>query len=113
MDDINKEIKIIIKSYEDNLDLLTYKIIDLHAESCIIKDYKLNKDEELSEEYEIKKETKKSILIDNELQGFSEDIDIIVFPCCLDVLKIEIIKTFNEHIFAHLKPKIEELMAHH
>ena len=47
MDDINKEIKIIIKSYEDNLDLLTYKIIDLHAESCIIKDYKLNKDEEL------------------------------------------------------------------
>ena len=113
MDDINEEIKIIIKSYEDNLDLLTYKIIDLHAESCIIRDYKLNKDEELSDEYEIKKETKKSILIDKEFQGFSEDIDIIVFPCCLDVLKIEIIKIFNEHIFAHLKPKIEELMAHH
>lgn len=47
MDDINKEIKIIIKNYVYNLDLLAYKIIDLHAESCIIKDYKLNKDEEL------------------------------------------------------------------
>jgi len=113
MDDINKEIKIIIKNYKVNLNLLTYKIIDLHAESCIIKDYKLNKDEELSDEYEIKKETKKSILNNNEFQGFSEDIDIIVFPCCLDALKIEIIKIFNEYIFAHLKPKIEELMAHH
>ena len=113
MDDINQEIKIIIKNYKDNLDLLTHKIIDLHAESCIIKDWKLNKDEELSDENEIKKQTKKSILIENEFQAFSKDIDIIVFPCCLDVLKIEIIKTFNEHIFTHLRPKIEELIFHH
>ena len=49
----------------------------------------------------------------NEFENFKEDIDTIVFPCCLDILKIELIKVFNGNIFESLQPKIEELMPKH
>ena len=106
----NIKIKI-LQDYEKNLKILTYKIIDLHAESCIIEEFKFNCMEELSAENNLKKVRLIKSLKDNEFQSFKEDIDSIVFPCCLDILKIEIIKNFNIHIFNSLQPKIEELMA--
>ena len=101
----------LIDAYEKNLVNLTDIIIDLHAESCIIEEFKLKNVIELPEERKLQKEDLVRNLKNNEFKSFKQDIDKIVFPCCLDVLKIEIIKTFNEPIFNSLKPKIEELMA--
>ena len=100
-----------IISYQENLDELTNTLIDLHAESCVKKDKNIQKEFELPGEYELLKEEKKKSLINNEYNIFRDDIDKIVFPCCLDILKIEIIKTFNSSVFEELKPKIKELMA--
>ena len=100
-----------IISYQDNLNELTNIIIDLHAESCVKKDKNIQKEFELPGEYELLKEEKKKSLINNEYNIFRDDIDKIVFPCCLDILKMEIIKTFNSSVFEELKPKIKELMA--
>ena len=49
----------------------------------------------------------------NEFENFKEDIDTIVFPCCLDILKIELIKVSYGNIFESLQPKIKELMPKH
>ena len=101
----------LLLEYEKNLNGLIDKIIDLHAESTIIEEKKLNKDNDLSEENLAYKCQLIKNLKNKEFESFKKDIDIIVFPCCLDILKLEIIKTFNGHIFNFLQPKIEELMA--
>jgi len=101
----------ILRSYNINLEELTFKIIDLHAESYIKKDNNIRKELELADGLLESKEKLKSNLINNEFERFKEDIDKIVFPCILDVLKIEIIKIFNSEVFESLKPKIEKLMA--
>ena len=100
-----------MKSYNINLEKLTFKIIDLHAESRIKRDNNIRKELELADGLLESKEKLKSNLIHNEVERFKEDIDKIVFPCILDVLKIEIIKIFNSEVFESLKPKIEKLMA--
>lgn len=100
-----------MNSFKNNLEEITFKIIDLHAESCTKKDNNIAKELELSHELQEKKEKLKSTLINKEFERFKEDIDKIVFPCCLDVFKIEIMKSFNLKVFEHLKPKIELLMA--
>ena len=100
-----------LQDYEKNLNGLTKIIIDLHAESTLIGEIELNKNEVLSDEnLDIKIKIIDNIK-NNEFESFKNDIDSIVFPCCLDILKIKIIKTFNGIVFDSLKPKIEELMA--
>ena len=101
-----------INDYNENLKDLTEEIIELHSESCIIKENRLDCNIELSDEYKIQKEKKKSYLKKNELSTFKDDIDKIVFPCCVDVLKIELIQVFNKPIFTLLEPKIKKLMTH-
>ena len=100
-----------LNAYETNLNKLTEMIIDLHAESSLIDELKLNKNNDLSEDNYNKKIEKINKLKNEEFESFKNDIDYIVFPCCLDILKIEIIKSFNGHIYKSLQPKIEELMA--
>ena len=110
----NKIIEIkkqLLQDYEKNLNSLTKIIIDLHAESTLIGELGLDKNEDLSDENLNKKIKIIDNIKNNEFESFKNDIDSIVFPCCLDILKIEIIKTFNGIVFDSLKPKIEELMA--
>ena len=110
----NKIIEIkkqLLQDYEKNLNSLTKIIIDLHAESTLIGELELDKNEDLSYENLNKKIKIIDNIENNEFKSFKNDIDSIVFPCCLDILKIEIIKTFNGIVFDSLKPKIEELMA--
>ena len=101
----------LLQDYEKNLNSLTKIIIDLHAESTLIGELGLDKNEDLSDENLNKKIKIIDNIKNNEFESFKNDIDSIVFPCCLDILKIEIIKTFNGIVFDSLKPKIEELMA--
>ena len=101
----------IINTYEKNLKNLTKNIIDLHAESIIIEKKKLDYLDDLSEEDNVTKLELVNKLRRNELKSFKNDIDSIVFPCCLDIIKLFIIKTFNEPIIDNLQPKIQELMA--
>ena len=101
----------LIKDYESNLNNLLDKIMDLNACSSIIEEKKLDKNEDLSNENFILKENRKKELKETQFDSFKNDTDSIVFPCCLDILKIEIIKTFNGHIIDFLQPKIKELMA--
>jgi GTP-binding protein EngB required for normal cell division len=103
--------KSFLNAYETNLNQLTDIIIDLHAESSLIDELNLNKNNDLSEDNINEKNEKIKYLKNEEFESFKNDIDSIVFPCCLDILKIEIIKSFNGHIFNSLQPKIEKLMA--
>ena len=113
--DMNEIIRITdnyINDYNNNLNDLTKKIIDLHSESCIIKENRLDCNMEISDEYLIQKDEKKSYLIENDFETFKNDIDEIIFPSCIDVIKIELIQTFNKSIFKILEPKIKQLMAY-
>ena len=102
---------LLIEKYETNLNNLTDIVIDLHAESSIIEEFKLDKFNDLTKENITEKERLKKNLTDNEFNIFKYDIDVIVFPCLLDILKINLIKCFNGHIMDSLEPKIKELMA--
>ena len=90
---------------------MTNNIIDLHAESNIIEEKKLDYLDDLTEENNIAKLELVNKLRKNEFESFKNDIDSIVFPCCLNIIKLYIIKTFNEPIIDYLQPKIKELMA--
>ena len=48
----------------------------------------------------------------DEYDEFKNDIDTLLFPCLVDILKTKIITYFNQKVMLHLKPKIDELMAH-
>lgn len=115
-DDYTNRIQILVnnlvETYEDKLKNLTEKIIALHAESIVIDELKLNPLDNLSEENNIRKLEKVNELRKTEFESFKGDIDSIVFPCCLDIIKMYIIKTFNGFIFDSLEPKIKELMPH-
>ena len=47
----------------------------------------------------------------NEFDKFKEDIDVMLFPCLVDILKTKIMCYFNDRIITHLKSKIEEFMG--
>lgn len=47
----------------------------------------------------------------NELDEFKKDIDELLFPCFVDVLKTKMIACFNQKVMLHLKPQIDRLMA--
>ena len=101
----------LVETYENKLKNLTKNIIDLHAESILIDRLKLDALDDFSEEDNIRKLEIVNELRHNEFDSFKDDIDCIVFPCCLDIIKLYIIKTFNGYIFDSLEPKIKGFMA--
>ena len=107
LDKIQEITNIIYKDYKKNLKVLTNKIIEFHVESKLNEQSNKNCD---LDEYEQLKEKKINEWGENEISDFEYEIDVLVFPCFIDVLKIEIIKTFNKQIIENLKPKIMELM---
>ena len=107
LDKIQEITNIIYKDYKENLKVLTNKIIEFHVESKLNE--QSNKECDFGE-YEQLKEDKINEWGEKETSDFEYEIDVLVFPCFIDVLKIEIIKTFNKQINKNLEPKIMELM---
>ena len=48
----------------------------------------------------------------NQFDEFKKDIDELLFPCLVDILKTKIITYFNQKVMLHLKPQIDRLIAH-
>ena len=69
----------ILQNYEKNLKDLTIKIIDLHAETNIIKKYNLDKSIELSGNFLGLKLAKKDDLMLNEFENFKEILILLFF----------------------------------
>ena len=104
--------KILIDNYNKNLNNLIKIVINYNAESdvyCEINEKKIDiTDEEKEQKIEILYNKK----LEKEFDKFKEDIDIMLFPCLVDILKTKIICYFNNRIITHLKSKIEEFMGH-
>ena len=107
LDKIQEITNIIYEDYKKYLKVLTKKIIEFHVESKLNEQSKKECD---FDEYEQLKEEKINEWGEKETSDFEKEINVFVFPCFIDVLKIEIIKTFNKQIIENLKPKIMELM---
>lgn len=101
--------KDLIDSYKKDIDDFIEIVIKYNAESDAYYEKSKNKIskvqmEDLIEELYNKKK--------NEFETFKNDIDELLFPCLVDILKTKIIFIFNQKIMLHLKPKIDSLMAH-
>ena len=101
--------KKIVKNYKNNLDSFIYIVIEYNAASDAYYELSKNKieyddfDERVTELIRNKKK---------EFNDFKKDIDTLLYPCLIDILKTKIISYFNQKIMIHLKPEIDKLIAH-
>ena len=109
---LNEFKTIIIQNYDYNIDDFIRMVIKYNSKSDVYNEdkdmnYTLEEREERIEElYEEKLNNQK------EYNSFKKDIDNLLFPCLIEVLKAKIITYFNEKIMIYLRPKIEEILAH-
>ena len=99
----------LINNYKENIDDFIKIVLKYNAESDAYYELKNrriweNQMEDIIEELYIEKL--------KEFDDFKGDIDTLLFPCLVDILKTKIISYFNQRVMQHLKPKIDELMAH-
>ena len=102
----------LIENYENNIDEFINIVIRYNAESDVYyeinkKKLKLNEDEKEARIEELYEEKHR-----NEFDEFKKDIDILLFPCLIDIFKTKIVSYFNQKIMSYLQPTIENLMAH-
>lgn len=100
----------IIRNYRRDIDAFIRIVIKYNAESDTY--YLLYQNKITEEEKEDKMQELLKKKYRDEFYEFKEDIDTLLFPCLVDILKTKIIAYFNQRVMIHLKPKIEELMAH-
>ena len=99
----------LIENYKKDIDNFIRIVIRYNAESDAYYEKSKRKitedqmDERIEELYNIKL---------NEFDKFKKDIDELLFPCLVDILKTKIITYFNQKVMLHLKPQIDRLMAH-
>ena len=106
LDEFNKKL---INNYKKNIDNFIRIVIKYNAVSDAYYELKNrriweNQMEDRIDELKIEKS--------KEFDDFKKEIDTLLFPCFVDILKTKIISYFNQRIMQHLKPKIDELMAH-
>lgn len=106
LDELNQNI---INNYNNNIDNFIRIVIKYNAESDAYYELKNRKIWENQMEDRIEELYNEKL---REFNDFKKDIDTLLFPCLVDILKTKIISYFNQRIMQHLKPKIEELMAH-
>ena len=96
----------------NNLDNFIKIVINYNAESDVYGEINEKKIDISEEEKEQKIQRLCNKKLKNEFDSFKKDIDTMLFPCLVDILKTKIICYFNDRIVAHLKSKIEEFMGH-
>ena len=99
----------LINNYLQNIDNFIKIVIKYNAESDVYYELSKGKIWENEKEDRIEEFFNEKL---REFDTFKEDIDALLFPCLLDILKTKIISYFNQRVMLHLKPKIDELMAH-
>lgn len=104
--------KIIVGNYNNNLNNFIKIVINYNAESDVYGEINEKKIDISEEEKEQKIERLYNKKLKNEFNSFKKDIDTMLFPCLVDILKTKIICYFNDRIVAHLQSKIEEFMGH-
>jgi hypothetical protein len=99
----------LIENYNISIDNFIIVVLKYNAESDAYYELKNRKIWESQMEDRIEELYNEKM---QEFYDFKIDIDTLLFPCLLDILKTRIISYFNKKVMLYLKPKIEELMAH-
>ena len=106
---LNEFQKELIDNYKRDIDDFIQIVIRYNAESDAYyeKSKRMINEDQMAERIEELSDKKL-----NQFDEFKKDIDELLFPCLVDILKTKIITYFNQKVMLHLKPQIDRLMAH-